>query len=198
MRRFLPTLTLLAALLLPTLAVAAPPTSPGYETLNAGTLRFHYRSKDAGVAAALALKGPEALETIADKTGVSSPRVIDVVLSPTFAEFAAAQPGTPPSWAAGTAYHERGEVYLVEIKSQLRDESVDQLLEHLWRFPRFFPDHHGKKLFGILAALDIPENLRARALKEGFYLATIKDDGFEIVPPDDGFEPRAFGLRGLG
>ena len=130
MRRFLPTLTLLVALLLPTVALAAPPTAPGYETLNAGTLRLHYRSKDAGIAAALALKGPEALKTIADKTGVSSPRVIDVVLSPTFAEFAAAQPGTPPSWAAGTAYHERGEVYLRSRMPHTGADPIDKVFVH--------------------------------------------------------------------
>jgi len=89
------------------------------------------------------------------------------------------------------------EVYLVEIKSQLREDGVDQLLDQLRQFPRVFPEHRGKKLFGILAALDIPDGVRTRAQREGFYLATIKDDVFEIGPPGDGFEPRAFGLRSL-
>jgi hypothetical protein len=40
--------------------------------------------------------------------------------------------------------------------------------------------------------------VRIRAQSEGLYLATIKDDVFEIGPPSDGFELRAFGLRGLG
>ena len=76
----------------------------------------------------------------------------------------------------------------------MRQDGIDQILDDLSRFPRFFPEHRGKKLFGILAALDIPENLRAQAISKGLYLATIKDDVFEIVPPD-GFTPRAFGLR---
>lgn len=97
----------------------------------------------------------------------------------------------------GHAGDEIDEVYLVEIKSRLREDGIDQLLDQLRQFPRLFPEHRGKKLYGILAALDAPEPLRAKALKEGFYLATIKDDVFEIVPPGDGFEPRAFGLRGL-
>ncbi len=88
-------------------------------------------------------------------------------------------------------------VYVVEMKSTLRPDAFDQLYEHMRKLPRFFPEHRGKKLFGVLAALDIPEELRIRALKEGVYLGTIKDDVFEIVPPDD-FVPRAFGLRGLG
>ncbi len=94
----------------------------------------------------------------------------------------------------GHAEDERQEVYLVEIKSQLRQDGVDQILEDLRQFLRFFPEHRGKKLFGILGALDVPENLRAQVTSKGLYLATIRDDVFEIVPPD-GFTPHAFGLR---
>ncbi len=94
----------------------------------------------------------------------------------------------------GHAEDERREVYLAEIKSQLRQDGIDQILEDLRQFPRFFPEHRGKKLFGILGALDVPENLRAQVINKGLYLATIKDDVFEISPPD-GFTPRAFGLR---
>ncbi|MCP4660876.1 MAG: DUF3782 domain-containing protein, partial [bacterium] len=91
---------------------------------------------------------------------------------------------------------ELDEVYLAEIKSTLRQDGIDQLLDHLRRFPRFLPEHRGKKLFGVLAALEIPDELRSKALKEGLYLATMREDVFEIVPPDD-FAPRAFGVRGL-
>ncbi len=94
----------------------------------------------------------------------------------------------------GYTEDERKEVYLAEIKSQLRQDGIDQILDDLRQFPRFFPEHRGKKLFGILAALDIPSDLRAQVVRKGLYLATIKDDVFEIVPPD-GFTPRAFGLR---
>ncbi len=94
----------------------------------------------------------------------------------------------------GHAGGQRNEVYLVEIKSRLRQDAIDQILDHLRRFPLFFSEHRGKKLFGILAALDVPSDRRTQVLKEGTYLATIRNDVFEIVPPDD-FVPRAFGLR---
>ncbi|MCP4570024.1 MAG: hypothetical protein GY841_20785, partial [FCB group bacterium] len=95
------------------------------------------------------------------------------------------------------AYGESDEVYVVEMKSTLRQDAFDQLSEHMRKLPRFCPEHRGKKLYGVLTALDIPEDLRMRALNEGIYLGTIKDDVFEIVPPDD-FVPRVFGLRSLG
>ncbi len=88
------------------------------------------------------------------------------------------------------------EVYLAEIKSRLREDGIQQILEHLRRFPQAFPEHRGKKLFGILAAVTIPDNLRRQALKQGLFLATVKDDVFELSTPDD-FVPRSFGLRGI-
>ncbi len=89
------------------------------------------------------------------------------------------------------------EVYAVEIKNKLRPGDFDQLFEHLRKLPRLVPEHRGKKLFGILAALEIDDQLRARAMREGIYLATIKDDIVELSSPD-GFEPHVFGLRSLG
>ncbi len=96
----------------------------------------------------------------------------------------------------GHAGEKSDEVYLAEIKSQLRDDGIQQILEHLRRFPQVFPEHRGKKLFGILAAVTIPDNVRIHALKQGLYLATVKDDVFELSTPDD-FVPRPFGLRSL-
>jgi len=96
----------------------------------------------------------------------------------------------------GHAGEASDEVYLVEIKSQLREDGIQQILEHLRRFQQAFPEHRGKKLFGILAAVTIPENLRIQALNQGLFLATVKDDMFELSTPAD-FVPRPFGLRGL-
>ncbi len=96
----------------------------------------------------------------------------------------------------GHAGQESDEVYLAEIKSQLREDGIHQILEHLRRFPQAFPEHRGKKLFGILASVTIPDNVRVQALKQGLYLATVKDDVFELSTPDD-FVPRPFGLRSL-
>ncbi len=96
----------------------------------------------------------------------------------------------------GHAGDQVDEVYVVEVKTQLRLDGMKQLLAHLRRFPRAFPEHRGKKLFGILAAVSIPEGLRPLALKQGLYLATFADELVELSMPDD-FEPRPFGLRSL-
>lgn len=128
MTRLLP--LLLAAFLLAPAAEAAAPSGSGWQQTEAGLLTFHYRPKDAGIARALAAAGPAAVEEIGRRTGVSAPGGIDVVLAPTFADFAQAQPGAPPSWAAGTAYARRGEVYLRTRMPRTGADPIDKVFVH--------------------------------------------------------------------
>jgi hypothetical protein len=83
------------------------------------------------------------------------------------------------------------EVYVVEVKSHLREDGIQQILRILREFHDFYSGHKDKKVYGILAAVDIPEDLEKRVLKEGIYLARIHDETFEITVPDS-FQPRAF------
>ncbi|NCR46769.1 MAG: DUF3782 domain-containing protein, partial [Microcystis aeruginosa SX13-01] len=50
--------------------------------------------------------------------------------------------------------------YIVEVKSHVRQEDITQLKSILQRFRRFFPEHKDKKLYGILAAVDLSPELR--------------------------------------
>lgn len=81
--------------------------------------------------------------------------------------------------------------YVVEVKSHLREKDIEQLLKILERFPVWFPEHRNKALYGILAAVDLPESLIPQVLAQGLYLARIHDDLFEMQVPDD-FQPRRF------
>lgn len=81
--------------------------------------------------------------------------------------------------------------YVVEVKSHLREKDIEQLLNILRRFPDWFPEHRGKALYGILAAVDIPDALIPQVLAQGLYLAQIHDDLFELQVPAD-FQPRRF------
>ena len=83
------------------------------------------------------------------------------------------------------------EVYIVEVKSHLRQEGIDQMKKILREFQSYFPGHTGKKVYGILAVVDVNDEFRAKVLQEGIYLAQIHDDEFELQVPDD-FHPRAF------
>jgi RecB family endonuclease NucS len=81
--------------------------------------------------------------------------------------------------------------YIVEVKSHAREESISQLKSILQRFRRFFPEHKDKKLYGILAAVHLSPELREKILQEGFYVARIHDQVFELDIPDN-FQPRLY------
>ena len=80
---------------------------------------------------------------------------------------------------------------VVEVKSHARQESIGQLISHLQRFREFFPEHQDKKLYGILAAVDLSNALREEVLKAGLYVARIHDEIFELDTSAT-FQPRAW------
>lgn len=79
----------------------------------------------------------------------------------------------------------RNEVYVVEVKSHLRPEGLEQIQQILQRFRRFFPEHNDKRLYGILAVVDAPGDLRQEALSQGIYMAGIHDEQFMMETPQD-------------
>ncbi|MDJ0669986.1 MAG: DUF3782 domain-containing protein [Microcystis sp. M53598_WE2] len=81
--------------------------------------------------------------------------------------------------------------YIVEVKSHVRQEDITQLKSILQRFRRFFPEHKDKKLYGILAAVHVSPELREKILQEGFYVARIHDQVFELDIPDN-FQPQTY------
>ena len=70
------------------------------------------------------------------------------------------------------------EVYVVEVKSHLREEAIMQLNALMGNFRMLFPEHNDKKLFGIIAAVDMSDMLKKRVLDAGFYVARIQDETF--------------------
>jgi hypothetical protein len=81
--------------------------------------------------------------------------------------------------------------YIVEVKSHAREEYITQLKSILQRFRTFFPEHKDKKLYGILAAVDLSSELREKILQEGLYVARIHDQVFELDIPDN-FQPQPY------
>jgi len=83
------------------------------------------------------------------------------------------------------------EVYIVEVKSHLREEGITQLQKMMKKFRCFFPEHYDKKLYGILAAVDMSNELKQKIRALGFYSATIKEDIFSLDVPSD-FQAKAY------
>ena len=83
------------------------------------------------------------------------------------------------------------EVYVVEVKSHLREDGIDQLSEIVAQFRHFFPEHKDKKLYGVMAAVEMSERLKKQVLAKGFYAAKISDEVFSIDVPVQ-FQPKAY------
>lgn len=83
------------------------------------------------------------------------------------------------------------EAYVVEVKSLLREDGLQQMKQILRNAKEFFPVLADKTVYGIIAAVDVPDDVRKKVLREGIYLARIHDEEFELDVPSD-FKPQAF------
>jgi hypothetical protein len=86
---------------------------------------------------------------------------------------------------------EINEAYVVEVKSHLREEAITQLNTLMGNFRVLFPEHNNKKVFGMIAAVDMSEMLKKRVLEAGFYVARIQDETFSLDTPND-FQAKCF------
>ncbi len=111
----------------------APPAEvpEGWRTEHGVYARVHAHPDDRAVARRLARHAEAAVPRLATALGVPPGATIDVFVAPTQDRFRELQPGTPPSWADGTAWPTRGLVYL--RSPRLRpgtDEPLEQVLDH--------------------------------------------------------------------
>ncbi|MEI6706802.1 MAG: DUF3782 domain-containing protein [Methylococcales bacterium] len=81
--------------------------------------------------------------------------------------------------------------FIVEVKSHLREDGIEQLLKQCRDFPVLFPELAHKKLYGILAAVDANQQLQQKVLAHGLYFAKIHDEQFSLCVPKD-FKPFCF------
>lgn len=83
------------------------------------------------------------------------------------------------------------DAYIVEVKSHLREDGLQQMKRILRDSREFFPVLADKKVYGVIAAVDFSDDVRTKVLREGIYLARIHDEEFELAVPED-FKPQAF------
>lgn len=93
--------------------------------------------------------------------------------------------------ALGLVNGTRNEAYIVEIKSHLRGESVQQMTTILQKFRTIFPEYASMKLFGIIAAADASAEALKEAQEAGFYALTFEDDLMQFHD-ENGFVAKAY------
>ena len=85
----------------------------------------------------------------------------------------------------------KNEAYIVEIKSTLDLDAIEQIEKAMVNFRELMPEHADKKLYGIISAIKATKNLIEEVNKHGFYFATVKDGFFKVEFPK-GFKPKEF------
>ena len=83
------------------------------------------------------------------------------------------------------------EVYVIKIAEKLTNEHLEEMHQILNKFPYFFPWHKDKSLYGIIAAVNAPDQMKQRVFDAGFYLGWIRDDTFNLDIPKD-FKAKRF------
>ena len=83
---------------------------------------------------------------------------------------------------------------VVEVKTTLRIENVDEHLQHHLRpFKRFFPEYQDKKIYGAVAYIHVEENADRYAYKKGLFVLTFTTGDLVTILNDDNFRPQNFG-----
>ena len=80
------------------------------------------------------------------------------------------------------------ELVLVECKSRLSKDDVDEFVEKLTRFKDSFPHYGNYKAYGAVAGIEINEGIDRYAYRQGLFVIKPSGDGVAIANDDD-FKP---------
>jgi hypothetical protein len=82
-------------------------------------------------------------------------------------------------------------VIVAEVKSYLDERGIKQTLQILKDFDKFYPQLADKKLYGMIATVDISNEMKNRVLEEGLYLLIVNEESFKLLKPKN-FTPKCF------
>lgn len=74
---------------------------------------------------------------------------------------------------------------IVEIKSNLRKEDIVQMKRKMNGIFQLMPEHRNKTFQGMIACVSGSEDLKKQVIDNGWYLAHIGDDLFELETPEN-------------
>jgi predicted AAA+ superfamily ATPase len=84
------------------------------------------------------------------------------------------------------------DLVVVEVKSKLNLEAVDDLLADLAQFTEYFPNYRGYNIYGAVAGLHITESADRYAYRRGLFILAVGGEGMVQMLNDANFKPRNF------
>jgi hypothetical protein len=108
-----------------------PPVPRGFEAVEGTNVSVYGHPESSALLLDLARKGSDAVPRIATQLGVPLGERVLVFVARDDAEFVALQPGRPPEWADGTAWPDRGTVFLRSPRARGNtSRPIERVLEH--------------------------------------------------------------------
>lgn len=86
---------------------------------------------------------------------------------------------------------DEGYAVLIEAKSTLAAEDIDEHLERLEKFKKFFPEYKKKKAVGAVAGIVIDEGADRYAYRQGLYVIAQSGEAVKILN-DARFKPKTW------
>jgi len=83
------------------------------------------------------------------------------------------------------------EIVIVEVKTTLRVDDVNDFHEKLWKAKRYLPDYTNKKIYGGVAFITADGSSSRMAEKLGFFVIRATGNSSSIINQKD-FKPKAF------
>jgi len=80
---------------------------------------------------------------------------------------------------------------LIEAKSTLKVEDVEEHIERLEKFKRFFPEYEVRKVVGAVAGIVIEEGADRYAYRKGLFVIAERGESVGILN-DEKFKPRVW------
>lgn len=80
---------------------------------------------------------------------------------------------------------------LIEVKSHLSQDDVDEHIEQMKKFKPLFPEYSDKKAFGAVAGMVIAGNVAKYAYRQGFFVIAQRGDA-AVILNDAKFQPAAW------
>ncbi|MBR8829482.1 MAG: DUF3782 domain-containing protein [Gomphosphaeria aponina SAG 52.96 = DSM 107014] len=82
-------------------------------------------------------------------------------------------------------------VLVVEVKSSLNVEYVQEFIKDLREFRQFFPEYNQKQLYGAVAGIEINEGADKYAYRQGLFVIAQSGETVTILN-DDKFQPKVW------
>lgn len=84
------------------------------------------------------------------------------------------------------------DIIVIEVKSILKVQSVNDFLADLDEFSHFFPKYKGRRIWAGVAGLTIEENADRYAYRAGLFVLAMGGDGMVQIRNDEKFQPKDF------